>query len=355
MELKIQKNLSPKLKYTDEDALGFGQIFTDNMLLIDYTPENGWGNARVVPEENFPMSLSSMVYHYGQATFEGLKAYKWEDGTIALFRPWENLRRMNRSNARLCIPEFDVDGFLEAMYELIRIEKNWIPSKEGTSLYIRPTIIATDPFLGVRPSANYLYFIILSPVGAYYKGGLAPTKILVESQYVRAAVGGLGEAKTPANYASSLIGSMKAKEAKCDQVLWLDARENKYIEEVGSMNIFFKINGEIITPELSGSILPGITRDSVITLAKSMGYTVSERKISIDEIIAAHSAGTLEEVFGTGTAAVVSPVGTLSYQGNEYVVSGGEMGETSKKFYDTLVGIQYGRIPDKFNWIKKIN
>lgn len=355
MELKIQRNDNLKLKYTDEDSLGFGQIFTDYMLLINYSPDKGWYNARIVKEGEYPMSLSSMVLHYGQATFEGLKAYKWEDNTIALFRPWENFRRMNRSNKRLCIPEFDTDEFLEAMYELIRLEKDWIPSKEGTSLYIRPTVVAIDPFLGVRTSSEYLFFIILSPVGAYYKGGLAPVKILVENEYIRAAKGGLGEAKTPANYASSLIGSIKAKENKCDQVLWLDAKENKYIEEVGSMNIFFKIDGEIITPALEGSILPGITRDSILTLSRSLGYPVSERKISIDEVIAAHGNGKLEEVFGSGTAAVVSPVGSLVYNGCEYIINNGEMGEMSKMFYNTLVGIQYGKIEDKFNWIKKIN
>lgn len=338
----------------DEDKLGFGKYFTDHMFVMDYSRDKGWHSPRIVPYGEFPIYPSALVFHYGQAVFEGMKAYKTADNKIVLFRPRDYLNRLNRSNDYVCIPPIDVEYVLECLKKLIEIEKHWIPSKIGTSLYIRPFIIATDPNVGVKVSDTYKLFIILSPVGAYYAAGFNPVKIKVEDKYVRAVRGGLGEAKTPANYAASMKAGAEAKEQGFAQVLWLDAVERKYVEEVGTMNIFFKINGELITPPLAGSILGGMTRDSVIKIAKDWGMKVSERRITIEEVFEAHERGQLEEVFGSGTAAVISPVGELSWKGKTIVINDNKTGETAQKLFDTITGIQYGKLEDKFGWVVEV-
>jgi len=352
-QISIQKTQNPKNK-PDPNNLGFGQHFTDHMFVMDYTEGKGWHDPRIVPYGPISLEPSSMVFHYGQAIFEGLKAYKAADGRILLFRPEKNMERVNISNDRLCIPPIDVDFAVEACKTLVNLEKDWIPEAEGTSLYIRPFIIATDPFLGVRPSQTFQFYIILSPVGAYYKEGINPVKIYVESKYVRAVKGGIGFAKTPGNYAASLKAQMDAKEMGYTQVLWLDGVEKKYIEEVGTMNVFFKINDEVITPSLEGSILSGITRASTIELLKAEGIKVTERRISIQEIYDAHAAGTLKEAFGTGTAAVISPIGELNWNNNKITINGGKIGEISTKVYDTITGIQSGKLKDTFGWVVEV-
>ena len=342
-----------KEKPADQSKLGFGKIFTDYMLTMRY--KNGaWDEPRIEPYGPVAFDLATTVFHYAQGIFEGLKAFRNEAGEVRVFRPEENFKRMNRSAERMCIPQIDEKKVLEGMFELLRLEKDWIPTAPGTALYIRPSIIATNVALGVHASSEYLFFIILSPVGSYYAHGLAPTRLLVEDYYTRATVGGTGEAKCIANYAVSLKAGEEAEKKGFDQVLWLDANEKKYVEEVGSMNMFFVIDGEVVTPELVGSILPGITRKSSIELLPAHGYKVSERRASIDEVIEAQKNGKLNEAFGTGTAAVISPVGMMEYKGTDYVVNGGEMGEITKWLYDTITGIQTGRLPDPFGWVVKL-
>lgn len=354
MELKILRAQSLKEKPQDESQLGFGRIFTDHMLTIAYTAGKGWHDAMIRPYENFSLSPACSVLHYSQTIFEGLKAYRAEKG-VNLFRPWDNFKRMNISAERMCIPPIDEAFALEALEELVRIDRDWVPRSEGTSLYIRPTIIATDPFLGVRAGEEYIFYIIMSPVGAYYASGLAPVDIYVEDEYVRSVKGGTGFAKTGGNYAASLIAGEVAHRKGFSQVLWLDGVEKKYVEEVGSMNIFFKIRGELYTAPLAGSILPGITRDSIIRLAKeAYGVNVREERLAIADIFAENESGGLEEVFGTGTAAVVSPVGGMTWEGKSIRISGGNMGELTSKLYDKLTGIQYGREKDEFGWIKTL-
>lgn len=353
MNIKITKTTAPKEK-PPVDQLGFGKYFTDHMFVMEYTNGKGWHDPEIVPYAPLVLDPSCMVLHYGQAIFEGLKAYKSKDGSINLFRPYNNMKRVNISNERLCIPPIDVDFAVKATEELVKLDADWIPSGENTSLYIRPFIIATEPHLGVKPSDTYKFIIILSPVGSYYKEGLNPVKIYVESSYVRAVKGGIGFAKTPGNYAASLKAQQEAKENGYSQVLWLDGVEKKYIEEVGTMNVFFKIGGEIITPELNGSILAGITRDASIEVLKSWGMKVTERRLSIEEVYSAHEKGELEEVFGTGTAAVISPVGELSWDGKNIVVNGGKIGEVSQKLFSTITGIQNGTIEDTYGFVKKI-
>lgn len=345
------KNLKSK---PDDASLTFGHIFTDHMFVMDYETGKGWYDPRIVPYGALEFEPSIMVFHYGQAVFEGLKAYKAQDGRILLFRPRRNMERLNVSNDRMCIPFVDVDFAVKAIKTLVHFERDWVPSKEGTSLYIRPFIISTDPYLGVKPSDTYKFFIILSPVGAYYPEGINPVKIYVETKYVRAVKGGIGFAKTPGNYAASLKAQVEAKEKGYTQVLWLDGVERKYIEEVGTMNVFFKIDGEVITPPLEGSILGGITRESVIMMLKSWGIKVSERPISINELYDAHSKGVLEEAFGTGTAAVISPIGEFNWNDNIITVNGGKTGELARKLYDTLTGIQTGKLPDPFGWVEEV-
>ena len=353
-DIRIELTKSPKAKPTDDSALGFGKIFTDHMFIMDYKTGKGWHDARIVPYGNIEFSPAAMCLHYGQEVFEGLKAYRTADGEIQLFRPEENFKRLNLSNERLVIPAIDEEFALHALKELIKIEKDWVPHSEGASLYIRPFIIACDPFLGVRPGDEYKFIIILSPSGAYYSTGLNPVSIYVEEKYVRAVKGGMGYAKTGGNYAASLIGQDEAHKQNYSQVLWLDGVEKKYIEEVGAMNMFFIIDGEVLTPELVGSILPGITRKSTIELCKSWGMKVSERRITIQEIADAYKAGKLEEAFGTGTAAVISPVGHLKWGDMVMEINGNKIGPVSQKLYDTMTGIQYGRLPDEKGWIVKV-
>ncbi len=353
MQVTITKAEQLKAK-PDENKLGFGTIFTDHMFNMDYSVEKGWHNPRIEPYAPLVMAPSTMVLHYGQGVFEGMKAYRNQQGGVQLFRPRENFKRLNASNRKLCIPEIDEAFALEALKQLLTVEKDWIPSAPGTSLYIRPTIIATDPFLGVRASFTYRFFIILSPVGAYYAEGFNPVKIMVTKEHVRAVRGGVGDTKTLGNYAASLLAGDKAHRAGYTQVLWLDGVEQKYVEEVGAMNIFFVIGDELITPMLSGSILPGITRDSVLELGRSWGMTVSERKISIDDVIDAHASGQLKEIFGSGTAAVISPVGELKYEDKVITVADGQVGPMAHKFFQTLQEIQYGTIEDPSGWVEPV-
>ena len=348
----VKKNVAGTMP--PEEKLGFGEYFTDHMFTMDYNPEQGWNNPRVIPYDEFCVFPAAMVLHYGQAIFEGIKAFRTVDDRVVVFRPKDYLQRFNRSADALCIPNIDVDLVAEGLNKVIEVDKKWVPGKVGTALYIRPLIIATDPYVGVKVSDTYKLFIILSPVGAYYAAGFNPVSIKVEDFYVRASLGGLGEAKTPANYAMSLKAQVEAKKEGFAQVLWLDAVERKYIEEVGTMNIFFKINGEIITPALVGSILSGMTRRTVMELAKSWGLAVTERRISIDEVFAAHEQGQLEEVFGTGTAAVISPVGELSWKGKKIIINDNKTGEFSQKLFDTVTGIQYGTVEDTFDWVTEV-
>ncbi len=354
MDIKINLAIKKKEKPTDESTLGFGQIFTDHILLIDYDTNNSWHNARIEPYGYLKLDPAAAGLHYGQEIFEGLKAYYGKNGGIYLFRAVDNFKRLNNSARRLCMPELDVDLVMEALKKLILLDREWIPKTRGTSLYIRPTMIATEPFLGVRPANKYLFYIIIGPVGSYYPEGLNPVKIFVEDRYVRAVPGGTGEAKTAGNYAASLLAAEEAKEKGFTQVLWLDGCEKMWVEEVGTMNMFFAIDDEVITAPLTGSILEGITRDSVIKIAKNWGLKIKEKLVSIDEVVAAATSGQLKEAFGTGTAAVISPVGQITYKDNDYVIAGGKMGELSQKLYDEIVAIQYAEKPDPYGWVEKI-
>ncbi len=354
MDIRIELTDTPKAKPSDESNLGFGHVFTDHMFIMDYETGKGWHNARIIPYQDLVLSPASMCLHYGQEIFEGLKAYRTAEGKVQLFRPEENFKRMNVSNERMVIPQINEQDALEGLMKLLSIEKDWVPHTEGTSLYIRPFIIAVDPYLGVKPADRYMFIIILSPSGLYYSTGLNPVKIYVESRYVRAVRGGTGFAKTAANYAISLAGQDEAHKQDYEQVLWLDGVEQKYVEEVGSMHIFFVIDGEVITPELTGSVLPGITRKSAIEVCRKMGYKVTERKISIQEIAQAYDAGKLEEVFGTGTAAVISPVGHLKWNDKIMEINNNEIGKISQMLYDTMTGIQWGKLPDEFGWICEV-
>jgi len=356
MEITVNqvKENQRRPKPTDESNLGFGDIVTDHMFKMDWESEKGWHNARIEPYGPIPIDPAAMVLHYGQEVFEGLKAYRGKDDGISLFRPRENFKRLNRSAKRLVMPEVDIDMAMEALKQLILLDRDWIPRSEGTSLYIRPTMIATEPHLGVRPAKTYLFYIIIGPVGAYYKEGLNPVKIYVEDFFVRAAIGGTGEAKTSGNYAASLLAAEEAKKKGFTQVLWLDAAERKYVEEVGTMNMFFLIEDELITAPLNGSILPGVTRDSVIRIVKEWDIQMTERSLTIDEVIAAARNGSLKEAFGAGTAAVISPVGQITYKGEDFIVAGGKMGELSRRLYDEIVAIQYRHKPDPYGWVEKI-
>jgi len=354
LDIRFEKTTAPKQIPGKEDPLTFGTIFTDHMFIMNYETGKGWHDARVVPYQPIVLQPSAMVFHYGQEMFEGLKAYKTAEGKTLLFRPDKNIERANRTNERICIPTIPEEDFLQAIKAVVKADEAWIPEKEGTSLYIRPFIIATDPFLGVRPSDTYMFIIILSPVGAYYPEGLNPVKIWIEDEYVRAVKGGIGEAKTGGNYVASLKSQVKAHDAGYSQVLWLDGVERKYIEEVGAMNIFFKINGIVVTPMLNGSILPGVTRDSVIALCKEWGIPVEEKRISIDDIFEAAQNGTLEEVWGTGTAAVISPVGHLRWGEHVMQVQDGGIGPVSQKLYDTVTGIQTGKVEDTLGWTVEV-
>ncbi len=352
MKVILSKNL--KQKPADESKLGFGKIFTDHMFTMEYEEGKGWHNPTIKPYAPIEIDPATSVLHYAQGIFEGMKAFIDVNGEIALFRPSENFKRMNRSAERMCIPQFDEQTAMEGLKELIKVDRDWIPKKEGTALYIRPTIVATDAMLGVHAAKKYLFFIILSPVGAYYAHGLEPVKIYVEDFYVRSAVGGTGEAKCIGNYAASMKAAEVAEKKGFDQVLWLDAKDKKYVEEVGSMNIFFVIGDTVVTPMLTGSILPGITRKSAIEILKSKNIKVEERRISVDELEKAADCGQLKEAFGTGTAAVISPVGMIEYKGKDITINGGAMGEITKMLYDEITGIQTGKVADKFGWIERL-
>ena len=350
MEIKFVENKNPKTMPA-EDTLGFGKYFTDHMLMMDYTPDKGWHDLRIVPFENLSIHPACTALHYGSEIFEGLKAYRRADGEVQLFRPIENIRRMNNSAERLCLPEIPEDLALFALTEFVKCEKDkWTPHKKGTSLYLRPFMFGNDESLGVHAVKHATFVIIASPVGSYYKEGINPVKIMIESDDVRAVRGGTGYAKCGGNYAASNRAGKKAEDKGYSQVLWLDGVERKYIEEVGAMNVMFKIAGKIVTPKLTGSILPGITRKSCIEVLKKAGYVVEERLLSVDELGEALKAGTLEEAWGCGTAAVVSPIGELCYKDVKYTINDGKIGEVTQKLYDTLTGIQWGEIKDEFGW-----
>lgn len=351
--MKITLTKQKKVK-PDYSKLGFGKYFTDHMLVMDYR-DGKWQEPEIVPYQPFAMDPSTCVLHYGQGIFEGLKAYKDSNGKVTLFRPYDNFRRMNRSAERLCMPTLDVEETVENLKKLVMIDEDWIPTAPGTSLYIRPTMIATDEMLGVHPSHSYRFFIILSPVGSYYAAGLTPTKIMIEDQYVRAPLGGTGEAKCMGNYACSLLAGDIANKKGYEQVLWLDGKEHKYVEEVGAMNMFFVFDGVVKTPALVGSILPGITRDSVIRVLEHEGMPVEECRISVDDIRAAIKNGHMNEAFGSGTAAVISPVGVLGIDGTDWAINNFEMGKITSFLYDKLTGIQTGRYPDPFGWVVHVN
>ena len=354
MDIKVTLNPNPKAKPTDASALGFGQIFTDHMFRWTWNSEKGWHNPRIVPFENLSIHPASTVLHYGSEIFEGLKAYRRADGKVQMFRPIENIRRMNNSAERLCLPQMPEEDLMQALVEFVRLEQDWTPSDKGTSLYLRPFMFGNDESLGVHAVHNAEFIIIASPVGSYYKEGLNPVKIMIEDQDVRAVRGGTGYAKCGGNYAASNRAGERAEQQGYSQVLWLDGVERKYIEEVGAMNVMFKINGEIVTPKLTGSILPGITRKSCIEFLKSEGIEVSERLLSVEELAQAMTDGTLEEAWGCGTAAVISPIGELCYKDHKYIINNNEIGELSQHLYDSITGIQWGEVEDKFGWTVEV-
>lgn len=350
---KIKYNIKKTANINLPEDLGFGKFFSDHVFEMDYDSGKGWHNPVIKPVENLSLHPATMVLHYGQEIFEGMKAFKTVDGRVVLFRPEEHLKRFNNSARRMCIPEVDEEFMLKALIDLVSIDKDWIPAEKGQALYIRPFIIGTDPFLGVKASAKYKLIILLSPVAAYYAVGFKPVKILAEDKQTR-AVKGMGECKTAGNYAASLYVANEAKKKGFTQVLWLDAVERKYIEEVGTMNIFIAFENEIVTPALDGGILPGITRKSVLSILKDWGENITERKVSIDEVVEAYDKGTLKEIFGTGTAAVVSPVGWLTYKNKDMVINDGKPGEIALKLFDEITSIQYGIKEDSFGWLTEV-
>ena len=350
MDIRFEKATTLKEKPDFHGALGFGKYMTDYMYVCDWDVDQGWHDARITPLKPIELAPQCVVLHYAQETFEGLKAYRRADGKIQLFRPDMNAKRMIKSNERPCMPAFPEEDFVQAVEELVKVEKDWVPDAEDTSLYIRPFMFATEASLGVHMATSYKFIVICCPVGAYYPTGLDPVKILVEDELVRAVKGGTGFTKCGGNYAGSILGQVKAEKQGYTQVLWLDGEEKKYVEEVGTMNIMFKIDGEIYTAPIEGTVLPGVTRDSMITILKDWGYKVHEEKIAIETIMKAGHDGTLEEVFGTGTAAVISPVGELKYKDDVVVINDSKTGELTQKLYDTLTGIQWGKLEDKYNW-----
>ena len=355
MEIRVKKTAPDRLKAKpDENALGFGRHMADHMFVMLYDENMGWHDAEIKPYENFSLDPAAMVLHYGQAIFEGLKAYRGSDDRIYLFRPTDNLKRMNVSAARMCMPEIPVDIVYRAMKKLVALDKDWVPRADGATLYIRPTMVASEAGLGVRPARQYIFFIINCPVGAYYPEGFNPVKIFVTDKYVRAVAGGVGNVKTAGNYAASIMAAVEAQKQGYTQVLWLDAIERRYIEEVGTMNIFFLIGDELITPPLTGSILPGITRDSVLRLTKDWGIKVSEKRITIDEVLTAQENSSLQEIFGTGTAAVISPVGELNYKGRVCTINNGKTGQLAQKLFHELQAIQNGHKKDPYGWVVEV-
>ncbi len=355
LEITVNKATPEQLKAKPEQtALGFGNFFTDHMFIMDWNKETGWHNAKIQPYQNFSIDPAAMVFHYGQAIFEGLKAYRNPNGEILLFRAQDNFERMNSSAVRMCMPKIPVAKMLQVIKALVYLDRDWVPVNEGATLYLRPTMIATEPALGLRPSEEYCFFMLTSPVGAYYTEGFNPVKIYVEEKYVRAVAGGVGEAKTAGNYAASVKALTNAQQKGYSQVLWLDALEHKYIEEVGTSNVFFVINDELITPPLAGTILPGITRDSVIQLAMGWGLKVLQRPVSIDEIVEAAGSGELQEAFSTGTAAVISPLGELSYKGKNIIINNRKTGPVSRRLFNQLQDIQFGRQEDTYGWTLRV-
>jgi len=354
LALRITRTTQPGPRVADPD-LGFGRVFTDHMLVMDYAPGTGWHDARIEPYGLLTLDPACLVLHYGQAVFDGFKAFRSSADDVVLFRPTDHIARLNASSARLCIPPVDEAFVLDALKQLIRLDADWVPRTFGCSLYIRPVVIATEAGLGVRPAKTYRFFTILSPVGAYYKEGFQPVRILVSDKYVRAVRGGLGAAKTPANYAASLLAGEEAKAAGFTQVLWLDGTERTYVEEVGTMNIFFRVGDRLVTPPLEGTILAGITRDCVIRLAAHWGIQVEERRISMPQVLAAHEAGKLLEVFGSGTAAVISPMSQLVFQGRSLIINQGRIGDWTQRLFETLTGIQYGKMEDPFGWTMPVS
>ncbi|HOG00887.1 MAG TPA: branched-chain amino acid aminotransferase [Clostridia bacterium] len=355
-EFPVTRTARPKEK-PDQDNLAFGANFTDHMFAMEYDEGRGWHSGRVVPYAKIEIDPASCVLHYAQMMFEGMKAYKTADGHVQLFRPYMNARRLNRTNERMCIPPLDEKLFVAAIKALVRADIDWVPEKPFTSLYIRPFIISDEVSFSVLPAKHYRFMIILCPSGPYYAanmGKLSATRIYVEDEYIRSAQGGTGFAKVGGNYAGGMLASQKAKKYNCKDVLWLDAKERRYVEEIGTSNAFFKIGDEVVTAPLSGTILPGVTRDSVITLLNEWGVPVRERRLSVDELFEASRAGELREVFATGTAAVISPIGTLCYMGEDHIVSGNRVGALSQKLYDTLIGIQTGSLPDTRGWIERV-
>ena len=354
MEIRIERATTLKEKPKAGEALGFGKYYTDHMFVMDWDRGQGWHDARIVPFGPIPMDPASMVLHYAQETFEGLKAYRTKDDRILLFRPEMNARRFSNSNRRLCMPEVAEEDFVEAVTQLVACEKDWVPAEEGTSLYIRPFMFATEAAVGVHPASSYKFVIILSPVGAYYPEGVNPVKIYVEDEYVRATPGGTGFTKCGGNYAASIAAQVKAEEMGFTQVLWLDGVHRKYVEEVGTMNVMFMIDNEIYTAPCDGTVLPGVTRDSIIHILKSWGYKVNEMHLAIDDLMKAGHDKTLQEAFGTGTAAVISPIGELRYKEDEVTINDFKTGELTQKLYDTLTGIQWGDIEDTFGWTREV-
>ena len=350
MDIQITKTTTPS-QMPPEEKLGFGKVFTDHMLLVDYDDKQGWHDARIVPFGRISLHPASTVLHYGAEIFEGLKAYRREDGGVQLFRPMENVRRMNNSAERMSLPQMDEQEMLQLLTTFVKLEEKWVPKTFGTSLYLRPFMFGNDESLGVHAVHRATFMLIASPSGSYYAEGINPVKIMIEDEDVR---GGTGYAKCGGNYAASTRAGERAAKKGYSQVLWLDGVERKYIEEVGAMNVMFKINGEIVTPKLTGSILPGITRKSCIEVLKDLGYTVSERLLSVDELLNALQTGALEEAWGCGTAAVVSPIGKLAFGENEYEVGGGKIGEVTQKLYDILTGIQWGKVEDKYGWVYRL-
>ena len=355
LNIRIEKTTCPKVKPADESKLGFAKIFSDHMFVMDYAEGKGWHDARVVPYAPFSLDPATVVLHYAQELFEGMKAYRTAEGKIQLFRPECNAQRFADGCERMGIPPIPVEDFIDAVKALVKVDEEWVPHMDGTSLYIRPFVIATDVGLGVHASKNYIFCVIAAPSGAYYAEGINPVKIYVEDEYIRAAPGLTGAVKCGGNYAASIKAGELAEKKGYSQVLWLDGVEKKYVEEVGAMNIMFKIDGKIYTAACTGTVLPGVTRRSIIELCRDWGYEVIEGKLAIADIMQAGREGKLEEVWGTGTAAVVSPVKELTWKDESVQISGGKIGELTQKLYDTLTGIQWGKLPDTKGWIVAVD
>ena len=354
MDIRIERTTAPKPK-PDQKALGFGKYLSDHMFLMDYDGDKGWHDARIVPYGPIPMEPDAVALHYAQETFEGLKAYRYADGSVHLFRPEKNAQRLINSNRRLCMPEIPVEDFVEAVKALVRVDADWVPSEPDTSLYIRPFMFTSEGQIALHNCSKFVFAIITSPVGAYFAEGINPVKILVEDEYVRAVRGGTGFAKCGGNYAAAMAGQEKAERLGYSQVLWLDGVERKYVEEAGGMNFMYVINGEVWTAPADGTVLPGVTRDSILGILEDWGVPTRVERMTIDDLMAAGHDGSLQEAFACGTAAVISPVGALNYKGNEVTIHDFKIGSLTQKLYDYLTGIQWGREEDRFGWTTGID